>query len=509
MSEDRQRQLLAVDRGLAVLVGFAACVVAARAWALTVDDAFIVARYAEHAADHGELAFNLGEPPVEGVTSPAFLGIAWLAALLGLSPVVAMKACGGLGLVAAIAAMIAVAEELDLAPPARTFAAVYATAPEVATFATAGLETAAFIAASCGVILALARASRDPSQGRWLAAAAALATAIRPEGLVVGGVALAFWALPRLRHHPRRTVGALLWLLVPLALLVGARAALFGTLVPNTYYAKLGAWSRVYADGLAWVAGLVLVDVVVVATGIVAVAHALGVERRTPGDGRTRRAMVSSGAATLAAVIIAVAYSRHALVMNYAHRFQHHVLPLLWIAALPLIGAAGRAAASLGAHRRRHGVWAASLALVAGLSGCTRRLPVLESEAGYRAYYQRVADEMSHGAAAWVQEHLSEDALIACYPDAGLVPYVTDRPTIDFGRLNDATLAREPERTIDYFFERSPEALIVWSRQHGVLYDTEAERLVDDPRFTDAYERETLIGDEDIGRGYLIYRRRR
>jgi arabinofuranosyltransferase len=497
-----------LDRALCALLWLIAAWLAAESWGLTVDDAYIVARYADNAAQHGQLAFNLGEPAVEGVTSPALLAVAWLAAVVGADPIVALKLFGAAGLVAAALAMLALVEELRLAAPARSVSAAYFLSPEVGTFASAGLETAPFIALCLGLLWALARAVKDPQRGFALGIVAGSAVAVRPEGVVVGAIVWLVWALPRWSSHRRIVLRAAIAWLAPIVGVTAIRLALFGTLLPNTYYAKMGGgFDPTFLHGLAAVIGVELWDLVVIAVGIVVTTRLVSPDVQAP-DRRSREVAV---AAMASVAVIAAAYCRHALVMNYAHRFQHHLVPLLWAAAMPLVGWAGRSLAWWwrATNGRRRAAWGVALALAAVASGCTRRRPVAEGQAKYRAHYRHVMDHDSAGVATWVREHLPEDAVIACYPDAGLVPYRSGRRAIDFGRINDATLARTSIAESDYFFAREPEVLIVWSRSATRLWSPQAQALVDDARFSASYEQATLIGNADSGMGYRIYRRRR
>src|SRR3954462_664538 len=71
-----------------------ALVALARGPAYHADDAYIVARYAEHLVVHGQLTWNLGEAPVEGFTGYTLLIVMAIATLLHLPPVTTAAALG-------------------------------------------------------------------------------------------------------------------------------------------------------------------------------------------------------------------------------------------------------------------------------------------------------------------------------------------------------------------------------------------------------------------------------
>jgi hypothetical protein len=112
---------------------------------------------------------------------------------------------------------------------------------------------------------------------------------------------------------------------------------------------------------------------------------------------------------------------------------------------------------------------------------------------------------------SYLRNHLDGRATLAVHPDAGIVPYRTGLRTIDFGRLNDAYLAREARAPADvaaYFFANAPDAWMVSQRGPDRLWDDGAEAIAHDVRFERLYQSvsESLSAD---GRGVRLYARRR
>jgi hypothetical protein len=212
----RSRLHLAVV-GLALAAGL---VLAGRA-AWLCDDIFITFRYAANVlAGHG-VVYNVGER-VEGFTHPLWLALitAWRWAGGAPEPFVialGLAAYGGLILLC------------GLRRGAFPFAAVLlALHHDVHVWATSGLETMAFALAAAAAALAMVD-RRWPLAGVALAAAALL----RPDGLVLAAVALAWAAFDRGRARA--------WVLLPFAVVgtyVAWRLAYYGDLLPNPYYAK-------------------------------------------------------------------------------------------------------------------------------------------------------------------------------------------------------------------------------------------------------------------------------
>lgn len=66
-------------------------------WPMTVDDAFIPLRYAQHWVEEGAILWNSHEPPVEGYSNFSFVVLGALAVHGGVNPILVLKGLGVLG----------------------------------------------------------------------------------------------------------------------------------------------------------------------------------------------------------------------------------------------------------------------------------------------------------------------------------------------------------------------------------------------------------------------------
>lgn len=231
---------------LALLAWFASV-----SWFLT-DDAFISFRYARNLLEGHGLVFNPGER-VEGYTN--FLWVLELAAIwgaLGIRPEHAAPwlsvafTAGTLGVMLWWAARMPGLHQRGLAAW-MALGLVCGSATFAVWTSGGGLETRqfTFFVLSAVVCLSLYRSSR-----RGLLAASsslALAALTRPEGVVIAGVCLGWFAVQRIVDGGRLRLGRddlrdLLILAAPFAILTAAhflfRYTYYGELMPNTYYAK-------------------------------------------------------------------------------------------------------------------------------------------------------------------------------------------------------------------------------------------------------------------------------
>jgi hypothetical protein len=489
-----------VLRGLPpVLYAAAAAYAAVTLWRFppwTVDDAYITFRYAKHLLEHGTLTWNVGTRPVEGYTGIALPVLVAAGMRLGLAPERVARLLGTASLFFGGWTLRDNQRRLGVPEPVRAY--VTATAmlfPALFAHATGGLETLLF-AATLGACLGRmleCDVSPRPAAQAWLWAWLLVLSFIRPEGVLFAGAfggALAF----RLRSSPQRRA-AIAMALAVYALPYGAyfawRATYYGRLMPNTYYAKAvtNGFDSEFLQSTA-----VLFDSFL---PLLAAGLALMLLVRRP----VRVPAAPAGACLLALAVLTLQYSRSKLVMGYFFRFQVHVFFLV----LPALGVVLASAICLKDFPRRYGV-AKGGALAALVLGCLLACPaeLLASSGETRRLVQRYLDSESDQLApvgSWLREHLPPSESIACWVDAGIIPFIADdHVSLDFGRLNDAFLAH-PGITraaiADYFFAARPGALVVTTGDLSKLPECDREIIMSDPRFAPYEQKATFCGRQD------------
>jgi hypothetical protein len=207
-------------------------------WSLhsQIDDAYISYRYARNLVEGHGLVFNVGEY-VEGFSNLLWTLLIAIGIVAGFE---ANQVGHALGLASGVALLLAtyLYARSGLSKPRVWVAAlaplvVLASKPFYA-WATAGLETALFAALSVAALAAQAR-------GRigWATLAVILATATRPDGVIVAGVVLVWhlWSADRARWRSWRAPSAYA---LAMALLTAFRLVYYGSPLPNTFYAKVG-----------------------------------------------------------------------------------------------------------------------------------------------------------------------------------------------------------------------------------------------------------------------------
>ena len=239
---NKSRRCRAALLTLAALVLLAAHL--ALFWDWTSDDAYISFRYAENLAAGRGLVFNPGER-VEGYSNFSWVILLALAKTVGLSPVFVAKALGSLAAFLLLGLWLKAAAEAGFGERSRLAGLwMLALSTGLACFTMSGLETVAYALLLFAVVV-LERRSEQAPEPRRLAAVyiVLLLVAIsRPEGVM-------FLLLSAAYHVGRRLMRGR-GLAVKTTLLIAASAGLafaaflvfrwltYGSLVPNTYYAK-------------------------------------------------------------------------------------------------------------------------------------------------------------------------------------------------------------------------------------------------------------------------------
>lgn len=233
-------QRSAVALAALFVLGAAGWFAATHAYSL-YDDAYIYFRYVDNVWRGCGLRWNCTDGAVEGFTSPLYLallvgGRAFTTDLETIAVVL-----GALLLVMALVATVILAARLGGGGAALLTALLVATDGYVLLSGTIGLETSL----ACAMVAIVALVVATERRGWPLVAATVLAVLCRPElGVLVV-------ALP-LVAEPRRVAQAV----VALVAITAIRYAIFGQLLPNTFYAKTGGTTAHLRLGAAYLVEL-------------------------------------------------------------------------------------------------------------------------------------------------------------------------------------------------------------------------------------------------------------
>lgn len=397
-----------------------------------VDDAYISLRYAQNLALGNGLTYNPGEQ-VEGYTN--FLWVLLLAAAhhLGADLPAGARVAGFLaGLLTLLATGIvstAVFPRRNLLSRLMPVLLLAASRP-FWLWAVSGLETVLFsLLLTAGVALLMRDVGSRTGAGAALLFFASALT--RPEGAMFFLLALTGWLLlaPSRARLRAGSVAAALFaglLLVYLAW----KWWYFGSLLPNTFYAKNIGRAELFRWGLAYLRSF-LVDYGA-GTGILAILAGFCVAPAGSERGRLRLLALLALVGTVYPVLAGGD-------IYYYNRFMVPILPLLFILVTAV---ALWCAERLGVRdQRRSSILAAVLLLVfAGSS------TVLLEKRHFAAWREdRLKHRDREQIAAWLARDIPRETVIATIA-AGYIPFATGMRNIDLAGLTNVEIGRAANR---------------------------------------------------------------
>jgi len=402
------------------------------AWPYTVDDAYIIARYALRISRGEGYTWNPGQAS-DGVTGPAWLLPGIIAARLGADPVSAAKLCGLL--CTALCVLLCVREQM--ARQSGRLAALFSVAilicqPSLGGSGSSGLETGAaslLMAWACRAGLQRPR----PSFAALGLSAGGLAW-LRPE---LAPTVLLLLIMASARGSWRRALPA--WIVAGAATIgvCAFRVSLHGGLLPLAWHAKAGS----LPDGLHYSARALPIMTGVLGLLLAAAGARLGGARE-----RARAALLLVH--TLSVVLAGGDWMPGFRL--FVPLFPQYAL-LAGVGAQRLWLRRGRAPALL---------TAASLALACAipLLDLALRIPEWRAAAASR---ERVGREI----VADLRHKCRRVALV----DIGFIGYASELEIVDLGGLTDPGVAAMPGGHLDkqipvaWLRERAPDALLLHS----------------------------------------------
>jgi hypothetical protein len=425
------------------------------------DDAYISFVYSRNFAEHGELAFNLGDP-VEGYTNFLWTFVLGLLMLVGIPPEISSLVLGtGCG-IATLAMTFVTMRRLGVgAPWAYLPAFLLAWSSGFACWSSGGLETQLF---TLLVVLAIDGYIAGGRAYRRMGACLALAAMTRPEGLLVAGViglhrVAIKLAVERQWRPQRDELFALAAFLVVWAPWFAWRYWYYGYWAPNTYYVKAtGEWRPPKLADLMISQGFYYVKVWLYQTRLVWALPlaAIGIGFARPLRGAPGTASPRFVAATLCALLGGV-YLGYAISVGGdfmgLHRF---IMPVFVLAALAIALGADRVDGWIVRRWPARPAWApyaAGAILVAAFAWTQVQLTITSLRWGNFANDKGLIDTPSFLITYTEDRAAIGRAMAPCFrPDdfsivggAGAQPYFGRMRAIDlFGLVSDRIAHGEP-----------------------------------------------------------------
>lgn len=445
---ERSRRVLLAIAGMWVMVA------SLLVWHFTLDDSYIVFRYARNFAQGIGVVFNPGQR-VEGYTSFLWVGALAGESRLGLNPILSSKI---LGLLLNLLTLVACYFLCRLAATRHTpmhglaLLLTASSAPFILT-SVAGLETPLFTALLCWALVAYLKAAHNDvarDRGRWLVAASllfALLVMTRPDGALVYCF-LWLHAAWSFRKFPRY----LALFTLPFALVYAPyflwRWHYYDLLFPNTFYVKRGGTLALFAKGAKETGKFLGFEV---GGWFLAGATALG-------------ALLFPTVETTVlglAVLSRIAFELWSGgVTPGEFRFLVPALPLIWLLAERVL--VGWLAPATPSPRRRFLIIATTAFLAVAQTAAFihyrqhKALPV-----------QKGMERAHIALGKWLEAHSARNAIVAV-GDIGAIGYWSQRNILDLDGLTDTHISHlsgtyEERQDSQYVFRQAPDFIALRS----------------------------------------------
>jgi hypothetical protein len=440
----------------------------------TMDDAFITFRYARCFAQHQGLVWNAGMAPVEGYTGvlwPVFIGL-WMRA--GFDPVAVTHIFGVLFLVACAVLYVKALNRLKVSDGAAFISLLLVSlTPILYVNALNGLETMLYVLLVTASFLALDHAINRQTRAAEVQLLLLLMPLcfVRPEGVLPTGLCLSTYAGYSVRKNRcwPWTFTALAGCLIAIPYLahLGWRYHVYGSLLPNTYFAKkiAGYFSAEAMIGISKMLLKYFGVLFIYIGGVWIFQRRLFnriLENRLASDPTFWRWTVPAFGFFM--TITLIQYSRSHLYMGLSHRFFVPFYPFIALIFACALDIPLQVRRQLQTSAPIQGKRLAAYGFLCLLIQLTILAHAYLKE---RVYYQMHVDWIADNhfrAGKLVKAVLPPNEWIAAVDDAGAFPYYADAPAIDFGALCDSYLARTPglslKQKVDYFFSFNPGAAV-------------------------------------------------
>ncbi len=464
----------------------------------TVDDAYIYYRYADNLARHGQLNWNIGQPPVEGYTGVVLPVLLSGFIKLGFSPINVSHVIGMASYWLGLAMLILILRRLKLGTTGQLVgAAFYVFTPILFTHVFSGLETMLFLGLLLtGVYLSLLMVQPG---ARWRADTLGSLTMLvlsltRPEGLALSGLLLTAIAIVKFLRDKHDffwfIARAFLLYALPLVWYFYWRWSYYGQLLPNTFYVKTSVgFSLANIIDLArflirYFAAPAMAAFLLVSADVDLLWKKLKNRELLP----DRRPLFFVFGAYLVFIVLLLAQFTHShLNMNYAYRFYLPLLPFLWIVLASAIdGGAKTLSANKTNFPLKHKL-VTILALLFAIYQIAFFLAKLKEEVRFAREEQELLSAEHIAIGNFLKTSVPASEWLIVYLDAGAIPYFSGLKTIDLGDLNDRYLARNKpnqDERINYLYAHNPGAIVFTSvNKDSVEYGSEVEAIIKDRRF--------------------------
>jgi hypothetical protein len=483
-----------------------------------LDDAYIYARYAQNLAVHGDFVWNLDGTPVNGCTGILLPILYSIFFKLGIG---FDAQCLIIGLTSFILTGFLIWKVLfdnnsNIFISISVFS-LYLFSPILYWNIFSGLETFLFTFFLVLSTYLFWKTLHNPQKWYIPVQLALLALVLsRPEGVVFAVLFnFAIW-IQKLDKKLRwkLVLETLLFLIIPYLAYFIWQWLKFGYPLPNSYYVKssLNFNESALAEIIAFITGNsnILASLTLL---VVCVVLFVMNRKRTQQFNPDRAILITVAFSVLGTCIVMGKYLFSFLQMNISDRFFVPFFVLMIFAIGLLVSEIIRRSEKNISHK----LICFIAMLICLISIGMNFSGTYFSEKKYAKKYLNTMQFEHIAAGMYLNQELPSDEYLVVVIDAGAIPFYSQLPTIDFGRLNDSYLVHNnlsDDDKLDYLFATNPGAIVLTgsTSSYNGSNDADAftgirELIVQDPRFQ-GYHLEKVYGQGenlDLLTNYFVF----
>jgi len=470
----------------------------------TVDDAYIIFRYADNFANHSELTWNIGEDPIEGYTGIALPVILAFFLKFGLSPLLVSKVIGIISYFLGGYVLHLLLRKLEVHWLAQSIVQVlYFTIPISFVHVWSGMETVMFstllVICIYTLLNCLTSSEQKGIRETWFILFLLFLSFVRPEGVVLAGTSFIVLSYLQQKYDKKEfwpfVIRFIILYIVPGLIYFIWRWQHYGQFLPNTFYAKSSAaifnkWSiiKLALFSIFYLSVPTIICLVLDLTNFKFVKEQI---KERYSFMAQPKFLIACLAIVAFAVLVNFQYLRSRLLMNFEYRFFAPFFPVFLIFFGVLLSFGFYALKEI--RKNKPVMYRVIVILMVILF--TIQLSVNVSQLNRYMYlkesYISMMDNEHIPVGLFLRANVPSSEWLIVINDAGAIPYYSKLKTVDFSRLNDEVLLKKnlsSSEILDYFYSFNAGAVVITSSDWDKIYQpwiygSEAELIADDPRF--------------------------
>ena len=448
----------------------------------TVDDAYIIFRYARNLATHSQLTWNLNEKPVEGYTGIILPFLITAAFKINVSPILASHLIGIISYLIGGIYLFLLFKTIRIKNIISSIVIlIYSTTPILYTHVFSGLETILFtssitIAIYYTILFLKKGITASYLYQSWYFFWLLFLSLIRPEGILLSILLILAMLFYLVNNKDRAFIKkvlpvAIVMYIIPFLIYYYWRWNYYGQFFPNTYYLKAGV------KGYSFEAYHSLINMIKDNLGIPFIIalflFSLSIDKVWKDIINGQNEIISKEflivylASFIFILILTYQYINANLLMNFSHRFFVPFFPILLVSLAILLNIGLENFQNLSKINPFTYKFYFFVIIIFVIVHFVNIISSFKKEIISTDRNMNLTEAMEISVGKFIGNNFNQNKTLLVYTDAGAIPFYSNIRTVDFGGINDKFLSHianlSKRQIVDYFFSVNADILSITS----------------------------------------------